>query len=655
MTHLFPMKSGMFPASQPAAGQIAPLLNQAVLRLSPDVRTAKLASGLLVVKFLPGCRHLVITAPQWILLREFGDGRTVPAVLCALITAQRCPALRELYELVVKAVQAGILQTDDHPVPSTLAPARWRLRLNGRVARWGAFFLMGLAAVSLGLHPAQVPGHPVWLGLAWLAAGAAVSLGWGLAAGVVRSAGGEVYRPRLVWKTPLPRFCVDLPDAVMGGRDTEIDVALARLAPVFALLAAAAWWRPELVVLLLGAALMQLSPLWKSPLQDLLAALYREPPLATARDVVLTRNRQFALFWRLREQLADRKYLTACTLASLAWLALVFLAGCGLWQANIVEVWQGFRNAGGWHYTGLVALLAAVVLMAGAAGTAGWMLLGNLRSRWRKRGERRLRPSAVLVSPATIAEWLGRTVMFRDLSPADLQMLAAVVKPEEHKRGSYVVREGEPGERLYIVLAGRLQVRRDYAPGRSEPVAEMNAGDVFGEIALLQGGVRTRSIRCLAASTLLALDKTEFDQLVLSRLSRQAVENAVQKVGFLQQVALTRHWSPATMADFAQRAKLQEWVEGTVILREGTNNLWFFLVHRGELVVQQGKRELRRLKPGDSFGELSLLGDGLATASVVVGSKLASCLVINGRDFIDFITQDYTIGLRWEDNRIRPR
>jgi CRP-like cAMP-binding protein len=218
-----------------------------------------------------------------------------------------------------------------------------------------------------------------------------------------------------------------------------------------------------------------------------------------------------------------------------------------------------------------------------------------------------------------------------------------------------VVREGEPGECLYVVLSGRLEVRRNYAPGRSEPVAEMGEGDVFGEIALLQGGLRTRSIRSLGRSVLLTLAKADFERLVLTKLSRQAVEDAVQKVGFLQRTELTRNWSQAAMAEFARRSKLLELSEGAVVLKEGERNHWFFLLHRGELVVRHQDRDLRRLKQGDSFGELSLVSDGVASASVVVRSKLASCLVIPGRDFLQFITHDFAVGLKWDELRTKPR
>ncbi|HEX7630712.1 MAG TPA: cyclic nucleotide-binding domain-containing protein, partial [Lacunisphaera sp.] len=85
------------------------------------------------------------------------------------------------------------------------------------------------------------------------------------------------------------------------------------------------------------------------------------------------------------------------------------------------------------------------------------------------------------------------------------------------------------------------------------------------------------------------------------------------------------------------------------------NNHWFFIVYRGEMVVLKDKEELRHLKPGDTFGEMSLLGDGIATATVKAIAKESSCLVISGTDFLDFVTKDFAVGLGWDDARKRPR
>lgn len=639
------------PTQKPTQSELGALLNKAVLHLSPSVRVAVLSTDRLALKYQPGRRYLVVTPQQWNILQEFKSGSTVTAVLCGLITSQRNPTLREFYELVAKATQAGILQSEAWPVPPTETPAKWPLRLSSDVVRWITGLLLMVAVVSLVMRPPQLPDQVWWLALGWLAVGIAASLGTVLAASVVAAAGGEVYRLRFAWKTPVPHLTAKLGDALLGGRAVESGVALARLSPHFALLPVAAWWLPGLVLPVLAGTLVVLSPLWRSPLLDLLGALYRVPHLATDYDFVLGRDLLFRLLTRARQQLEERKFLLAGSVATVAWLALLLLAADALLQLNIAAIFERFQAKGGVHIVGLALLGLGGALVLGVLGFTGWIMFTRLRTWWQERSERKLRPDAVLVSPQTIADWLGRSVLFRDLPPAELAAVAAAVKPEEHKRGSFVVREGEPGEKLYIVLSGRLEVRRDYAPGRSEPVAALEEGDVFGEIALLQAIPRTRSVRSLDRSVLLALDKADFERLVLSKLSRQVVADAVQKVSFLQRAVLTRNWSHAMLSAYARRSKLLETSENALILEEGKANHCFYLVHRGEVAVKVNDREVRRLQAGDSFGELSLLGNGIATASVVVCGKHASVLEISARDFLDFISSDFMVGLAWEGAR----
>lgn len=640
------------PTSSPAKPELGAILNGEVLRLSPETRTAKLSADRLILKYQPTPAYLVVSAGQWAILGRFSTGRSVPEVLRSLMTEQSCPPLRDFYELLIKAVRAGFLQTPVQPLPPPTLPAKWPLRLpGGSVLGWVVLAALLAGVGRIVLHrPDLTTLHPGWLALGWLVAAVATSVGTVLAASALRTAGGDVYRLRFSVKTLLPRLRADFGDVLFAGRRAGASVAFAQLLPLAAAWAAAAWWASGLLLPLAVALLWQLSPLWPSPLRDLLAAWYRDPELTTRHDQVLARDE---LFSGLKRALPGRKYLLACVVASVGWLALV-LGGAGwLLRANLHDLLQRLHDAGEWRYTALTILIVLGGLVAGAVGFILWIGFSQVRSWWRARTERKLRPAAVLVSPQTTAEWLARTALFRELPAEELQAVAAVVKAEEHKRGSWVVREGEAGERLYVVLSGRLEVRRDFAPGKSEPVAEMREGDVFGEIALLQGGVRTRSIRTLERSVLLALDKTDFERLVLSKLSRQGVESAVQKTGFLQQTALTRNWSQAAMAAFAQRAQFREAAQGDVILEENSRNIWFFLVHRGELVVKHQGRELRRLRTGDAFGELSLFGDGTVTASVVVTSKHASLLLIAGRDFLEFIAHDFVAALDWEATRKR--
>lgn len=642
------------PAPAPEA-DLATLLNQATLRLAPGTRAVPLRENRVAVRHDASRTQIVVTSFQSRVLEGFANGATVPKILSWLIESQCCPPLREFYELVVKAARAGLLLPEGRAEPAEVKPVKWPVKLPGRFLRWPAvvFILAAIGAVAWRRLP--LPEDPLWLGLGWVAFCAAASLGAVLAASVAVAAKQPVYRARLEWKTLFPRLEFDTDDAALGGRGTEVDVALARAAVPALAFALAAWKQPPLMAGLAVGLLWQWCPLWRSPLQDLLAAWLRDPQPATSYNLALAKNRLFTLLTAARRHIEDGKYLGACAVATLLWLGVLLLAGATLWQTNAVELYRRFQEVGGWRYTalGLMGLLGVAVLVG--AGLILWLLVSHVRDSLRERAERRVRPKEALMSDEARAQWLGQTALFRELPTEDLLALAKATQAEEFRRGSFVVKEGEPGDRLYLIVSGRVEVRRDFAPGRSEPVAEMDAGDVFGEIALLHGGVRTRSIRALEKSVLLSLDKAAFDRLVLGKMTRSAVETAVQKVGFLEGCDMTRHWSHATRMEFAKRAELKEYPEGTALTAEGEVNHWFFLIYRGEVSVQQKGKELRVLKQGDSFGEMSLIGDGVATASAVVKSRSASFFVVQGRDFLNFVTRDFAVGMAWDESRKRPR
>ena len=107
------------------------------------------------------------------------------------------------------------------------------------------------------------------------------------------------------------------------------------------------------------------------------------------------------------------------------------------------------------------------------------------------------------------------------------------------------------------------------------------------------------------------------------------------------------------MAAFCSRSRFQEYNQDALVIEEGGPNTWFYIVHRGELAVLVRGKEIHRLSMGEPFGELSLLTGDYATASVVVRSKLASVLMMSRGDFLQFITHDFAVGLRFEELHLR--
>jgi len=625
------------------------LLTATRLCLAGELRTVELGVDRVVVKYQPGRRYLVCAQVQWQLLQGFADGRTVPDLLLRIIPEGRCPPLREFYELILKAFHHGVLQAEGQRLPPPVPPIDWPVSLHGLGVRWSAVMSIVFGLLTMYLRGLRLPDDLWMLGLGWLLAAAAMSAGYALAACAVRGAGADVYRPHYRWSPPFPHFHVDLGDTVMGGRDAAVDAALLRLAPLFVVAGLAAFRMPELLFPLLCAIFFELSPLWPTPISDLLRTLYRDPQLATTHDFLFVRNRLFTLLLRSRLKYADRSFLLVSVVVALVWLLAVLLLGCLLLRANAMDLLRHFRAAGGFHVTAMILLVVFATLVVGTTALFGWIALRNVSNWMRDRASRLLRPRATPLAAESITELLSRTLLFHELALDDLVAITAAVQPAEYRSGTYVMREGECGDRLFIVYSGRLAAtQRLHRVRRTDPLGELQTGDVFGDRAVLEGGPSTASIRCASRCVLLALARPDFERLVLPLMSRQAIEDKVQKIGFLQQIELSRDWSPAAMAVFARHAAFRDFAPGETLVNQGDPFRSFCLVQEGEFAVMKKAKQVSRLRRGDFYGELGLLPDVLAKATIVASTP-GRCLLVPIPDFLQFITHDFAVGLQFEE------
>jgi CRP-like cAMP-binding protein len=107
---------------------------------------------------------------------------------------------------------------------------------------------------------------------------------------------------------------------------------------------------------------------------------------------------------------------------------------------------------------------------------------------------------------------LARCDLLRHLPPEEMEPLINRVRSRTVKSGEIIFREGDPGDALYVVAEGSVQV---IASGDKPIVlAELGSGAAFGEMALLSGGSRTATVRATKDSELLAIDKADFDRLI---------------------------------------------------------------------------------------------------------------------------------------------
>ncbi len=114
-------------------------------------------------------------------------------------------------------------------------------------------------------------------------------------------------------------------------------------------------------------------------------------------------------------------------------------------------------------------------------------------------------------------DFLTHSELFANQSPVVLNAVVSQGTFETFGPGGIVFRQGEPGDRMYVIKSGVLEVITQ--PADNTPtvtVAFLGVGEVVGELALLTGSPRSATIRCPENAELFRLDKAVFDDLMAS-------------------------------------------------------------------------------------------------------------------------------------------
>jgi CRP/FNR family transcriptional regulator len=104
--------------------------------------------------------------------------------------------------------------------------------------------------------------------------------------------------------------------------------------------------------------------------------------------------------------------------------------------------------------------------------------------------------------------------LFSDLEQGELERFSRVAVPRTFPAATRVFHEGDRSDACYIVRAGSFRVTREHSDGRAITLATLGAGDIFGELAMLDGEVRSASVEALVDGELLALPASEVRALL---------------------------------------------------------------------------------------------------------------------------------------------
>jgi CRP/FNR family cyclic AMP-dependent transcriptional regulator len=109
-----------------------------------------------------------------------------------------------------------------------------------------------------------------------------------------------------------------------------------------------------------------------------------------------------------------------------------------------------------------------------------------------------------------IVKFLSRVSLFQELKKGQLERLAKVVVVHDYEVGDTIVTQGEGGVGLFVLESGQADVIRQAEDGTRTVVNTFGPGDFFGELALLDEGVRTASVVATQPTKCLGLVRWQF-------------------------------------------------------------------------------------------------------------------------------------------------
>jgi putative peptide zinc metalloprotease protein len=252
---------------------------------------------------------------------------------------------------------------------------------------------------------------------------------------------------------------------------------------------------------------------------------------------------------------------------------------------------------------------------------------------------------------------LRRMPLFATAEDEELDLVCASLRAERFAPGRTIIRQGERGDRFYIVQRGHVEVLQRDGRGVTEVVERLERGDYFGEVALLNDAPRNATCRATVPTELLSLSRADFERLVMMRFGlRGGVDRSIARVELLRQVPLFAGLDTRQIQTLAARMREERYEPGDVLIRQGDEGETFYVVESGCIetwVSQNGaERLVAERGPGEYVGEIALLMRVPRTATVRASTAL-QVLALDREEFDQLVASHLFVsrGLETEASR----
>ena len=225
--------------------------------------------------------------------------------------------------------------------------------------------------------------------------------------------------------------------------------------------------------------------------------------------------------------------------------------------------------------------------------------------------------------------------LFAELELPAFIDLVELMDYRELSDGEVICREGEGGDRIFVLVAGKAEVSRRIDKD-SKRLAFLGGGSIFGEISTLTGTTPTSTVTAVGETEVLEIERRDLNELSRRYPSVPATLTAfAQKRMAKNLVSTSPLFGPVPVDERAalfSKCAFRALQAGEKVIVEGEAVPGLFLVLAGELVVQKddpagGMVSLGILREGDIAGEIAMLKGLRATATVAATRKTATAFL----------------------------
>ena len=104
--------------------------------------------------------------------------------------------------------------------------------------------------------------------------------------------------------------------------------------------------------------------------------------------------------------------------------------------------------------------------------------------------------------------------IFADLEDDELQRVAEICNEQQFRSGKTIFKEGDPGNRLYIIAEGEVRISRDVPGSGEEALTVLKPGSCFGEMAVFDRSERSTDAIANKDCTLVTITRSDFEMLL---------------------------------------------------------------------------------------------------------------------------------------------